>query len=230
MTGVQTCALPISGGARNVDSAEIRRRMLSSEGDSYAQSLRQAKAPLIAQLQARGAAVTSQAEHVINAIMVSATEEDLAWLRSQPGVQSAEFSRIRHTHLNSATAIIGAPAVWSQLGGASRAGAGIMIGMLDSGIDINQPMLSGNGFSVPSGFPKTNASAGTGYTNNKVIVAKNYVCPSSSFSSSCPNSNTSPNGSTYDHSAADGFGHGTGTSATAAGVCVSNAPMTPGAH
>jgi minor extracellular serine protease Vpr len=222
-------ATSLAGNGRNVDSAAIRGRMFSSEGDTYLKALRDAKAPLIAQFQARGGEVISQAEHVINAVMVHATEEDLVWLRSQPGVQSAEFSKVRRAQLNTATAIIGAPTVWAKIGGAANAGAGIKIGMLDSGIDNSQPMFSGNGFTAPSGFPKTNAAAGTGYTNGKVIVAKNYICTSTTFNTSCPNSSTT-NGSTYDHSAADGYGHGTGTSATAAGVCVSSAPLTPGAN
>jgi minor extracellular serine protease Vpr len=207
----------------------MRQRMFSSEGDVYAKSLRDSKAPLVSQMQGRGIEVVSQAEHVLNAVMIGATEEDLAWLRTQPGVQSAEFSAIRHLHLNAATSLIGANTVWNQIGGSANAGKGVMIAILDSGIDINHPMFSGSGFSLPTGkqqFPLTNASTGGTYTNNKVIVAKNYVCPTTS--GSCPNSSTSPNGSTFDHNASDAFGHGTGVASAAAGVCVNNTPLGAG--
>src|ERR1035438_3434983 len=149
------------------DASALRARMFSREGDDYAQSLRQAKAPLVAQLGARGAMVFAQTEHVLNAIMVDATAEDLAWLRQQPGVQSAEFSEVRHADLNTATTLIGAPAVWTQLGGSGNAGHGQMIAVLDSGIDSTIPMFSGSGFTAPSGFPKTNASAGSSFTRSE---------------------------------------------------------------
>jgi hypothetical protein len=112
-TNSRRAAIVVLGGAPVVEHLlatsprSVHERMLSSEGDRYAQSLRQAKAPLVAQLEARGAMVVAQTEHVLNAIMVDATPEDLAWLRQQPGVQSAEFSAMRHVDLNAATTLIG---------------------------------------------------------------------------------------------------------------------------
>lgn len=208
-------------GLQSVDTPTVRARMLSTDGDRYAQSLRSGKAPLVKQLEGRGATVIGQTEHALNAIMVHATTEDLAWLRQQPGVVSAEFSRMRHVNLNTAMALIGAPTVWNQLGGSSNAGKGQMIAMLDSGIDVTVPMFSATGFTMPANFPKTNATAGTTYTNAKVIVAKNYICPTST--TSCPNSSNTP-ASSFDKSGADGFGHGTGTASVAVGNCVST-PM-----
>src|ERR1035438_445770 len=195
-----------------LDSEVIRQRMFANEGQAYAQSLRAAKAPLVAQLQARGVNVMSQTEHVLNAIMISATQADLEWLRTQPGVQSAEFAGIRRIQLNAATTLVGAPAVWNQLGGAANAGKGTRIAIMDSGIDTSEPMLSGSGFTAPSGFPVSSGAQGKTYTNNKVIVARNYLCASTGASTACPNSTTSPNGTSYDHDGGDGFGHGTGTS------------------
>ncbi len=221
------------GTRAEADPAAIHERMLSSEGASYAKSLRDAKAPLVAQLQARGIAVVSQAEHVINAIMIRATDEDLLWLRSQPGVKLAQYLPVRHLHLNTAAALIGAPAAWNQVGGQANAGRGIKIAMLDSGIDITHAMFSGNAFSLPttpppSGgtWPLTNAATGGNYTNNKVIVAKNYVCPSSNTSSGCTNS-TGDTPSSFDYTATDGLGHGTGTASVAAGNCVPSTPLGP---
>jgi uncharacterized protein (TIGR03437 family) len=211
---------PRKADARGVqvpDTTTVRARMFSSEGDQYVQSLRNAKAPLAAQLEARGATVFGQTEHVLNAIMVHAAAADLAWLRQQPGVQSAEFSAIRHVNLNAATALIGAQTVWNQLGGSANAGKGQMIAMLDSGIDNSIPMFSTSGFTTPLNFPKTNATAGSGYTNGKVIVAKNYICPVTT--SSCPNFTGTSAPATFDENASDGFGHGTGTASVAAGNC-----------
>ena len=64
------------------------------------------------------------------------------------------------------------PAAWSAVGGKSKAGAGIKIGIIDSGIDQNHPGISG---SVAHGARRVSRRASTAYTNNKVIVARSYV-------------------------------------------------------
>ncbi len=205
--------------ATSAENENIRVRMFSVEMETYAAGLRRAKQPLITLLQTRGAVVFAETEHVLNAIMVQATEGDLTWLRRQPEVASAEFSAMRRVQLNTATSLVGAPSVWSQLGGAGNAGKGQMIAMLDSGIDNAIAAFSGSGFNAPSGFPRTNASAGATFTNSKVIVAKNYVCPAPT--GSCPNSTNTPPTS-FDRNASDGYGHGTGTAAAAAGNCTAS--------
>jgi subtilisin family serine protease len=76
--------------------------------------------------------------------------------------------------------LINAPAVWSALGGQSNAGAGVKIGIIDTGIDQTHPFLTDNTLAVPAGFPKCDAidsSVGQAdtsclFTSNKVIVAK----------------------------------------------------------
>ena len=62
------------------------------------------------------------------------------------------------TELNKATALANAPAAWAQsaIGGQSNAGAGIRIGILDTGIDIGNPAFNDTGFTAPAGFPKCN--------------------------------------------------------------------------
>lgn len=206
------------GGKRQVDAARVRTRLFSDEGKSRLASIQAHKAPLTAQLQQRGIPIHSQAEHAINAIMLDATEEELAWLRQQPSVKSAQWSGRKHVTLDAAAKLIGAPAVWAQVG-QDQAGHGVKIAILDSGIQIqNGPMFSDSGYAaatLPAGRSATNASTGGTYTNNKVIVAKNYVCPSSVNGSSCPFVTTGA--TVFDHSASDGLGHGTFVASVAAG-------------
>ena len=57
------------------------------------------------------------------------------------------------------------------MGGAPSAGAGIRIGIIDSGIDQNHPGFQDSLLKPPPGFPKGDAT----YTNHKVIVARSYV-------------------------------------------------------
>ena len=57
-------------------------------------------------------------------------------------------------------AVVGAPALWSGLGGGVAAsGDGIRIAIIDDGIDITRPSFSGEGYRYPPGFPKGIASA-----------------------------------------------------------------------
>jgi subtilisin family serine protease len=79
---------------------------------------------------------------------------------------------------------IGAPALWSQLGGQANAGAGVKVAIIDSGIFVTRdasgnyagnPCFDDTGYSLPrtGNFPKGD----TRFTNNKVIVAKTYFRP-----------------------------------------------------
>ena len=71
--------------------------------------------------------------------------------------------------------ILGAPTVWG--GGLTNAGQGLKIGIIDDGIDQAHPYFDPTGFSYPSGFPLGD----TNYTTPKVIVARAFPSPSSTW-------------------------------------------------
>src|SRR5690606_2670305 len=54
---------------------------------------------------------------------------------------------------NDASTFIGADAVWPSLGGRDRAGAGVIVGVIDTGIWPEHPMLADNGLATPDGGP-----------------------------------------------------------------------------
>jgi subtilisin family serine protease len=95
------------------------------------------------------------------------------------------------------------PEVWTQIG-LANAGAGVMIGVIDSGIEITHPGFNDAGFTAPPGFPVAGTTSDLAFTNNKVIVARSYA---SNFEAQDP-----------DPSVRDHVGHGTATAMTAAGV------------
>ncbi len=90
------------------------------------------------------------------------------------------------------------------MGGATVAGEGMKIAILDTGIDITNPLFNDAGFTAPAGFPKFN-NDNARFTNNKVIVAKSFVS----------NSQT----------ADDENGHGTNVAGIAAGDLNTVSPL-----
>ncbi|GBC77532.1 Minor extracellular protease vpr [bacterium HR08] len=72
--------------------------------------------------------------------------------------------------LDTSHALMGAEDLWQAVGGRENAGAGIRIGIVDTGVDFDHPMLQDATLTPPSGFPRANT--GENLANGKVIVAK----------------------------------------------------------
>ncbi|HZS30591.1 MAG TPA: S8 family serine peptidase [Gaiellaceae bacterium] len=71
--------------------------------------------------------------------------------------------------------LIGATDLWGP--DLATAGQGMKIGIIDDGVDQAHPYLNASGFSYPAGFPKGN----TKFTTPKVIVARAFPSPSSTW-------------------------------------------------
>ncbi len=156
-----------------------------------------------AAIELRQGVVIGRVENVSNALIVRISDAGAAGLSSIPGVSKVHAERRFHMLLDHALVLHRAIDAWNQIG-ASNAGAGIKIAMIDTGIDVGHPGFSDASFSAPAGFPIADSMADLAYTNNKVIVARSYA---SLFASPDP-----------DPSAADHVGHGTATAMAAAGV------------
>lgn len=127
-----------------------------------------------------------------------------------------------------ATTFIGADAVWPSLGGRDRAGAGVIVGVIDTGIWPEHPMLADNGIPTPEGGPWAcefgDGSAGDAFEcNDKLIGAYAFLDAYQEFAEE-------PAGaidfcSATGCSARDSDGHGTHTATTAAGSAVDSSPV-----
>ena len=179
----------------------------SSDAQAQMSRIRTAQSSLLAELQRRKVAVGGASQVLVNAIFVRTTPETAAQLLNLPGVVHVVRVPRLHRDLNTALSLVNVPGAWSAItGGVANAGAGIKIGIVDTGIDQNHPGFQDPSLNVPDGFPKGDSN----YTNKKVIVARSYVAL---------DSYTDPASSTPDDTTPrDRVGHGTAIAMIAAGV------------
>jgi uncharacterized protein (TIGR03437 family) len=190
---------------------------------------------LMDELNARGVRITGAANTLLNAVFVAASPEDASRLSSIPGV--IQVTRLNEFRLNldHAVQLINVPAAYTLLGGASNAGAGIKIGIIDTGITASHAAFQDSSLRPPPGFPVCQINFGVyptekfedcgasdaahglpicspgncAFTNNKIIVARSYV--------PVLNSMNPPTSTPDDYSPRDRVGHGTATAMAAAG-------------
>jgi hypothetical protein len=156
-----------------------------------------------AAIQSLGGTVTRRFETLVNGMAVTLTEQAAAQLRQTPGIRGVYPVKRNHILLDHAVNVHRIPAAWQTLSnGQTGAGAGIKIGILDTGIDTTHPAFQGFTTPVPAGFPIMSGSADTTGPNNKVIVWRVYSDP----------------GNVDNTSGVDMNGHGTGVAMIAAGM------------
>jgi hypothetical protein len=184
-----------------------RKELQSAPARRQAQVVATAQTRLRTDLARRGIAITGSVRILANAVFVRVPVERAAELRSLAGVKFVQRLPRMHRHLDQAVQLMGIPDAWNTVGGVVNAGAGVKIGILDTGIDQTHAAFQDPGLSAPAGFPKGDAS----FTNNKVIVARSYVAPLA-LGNGTPQ-DTRPD----DLSARDRSGHGTAVAMIAAG-------------
>ena len=187
--------------------AQSRVALQSAEAQAHLRKIRGAQSLVLAELAARKVRVSATSQVLVNAIFVRIAPEQTSVLKNIPGVKWIQYQPMSKPLLNAAVNLVGVPAAWTAIGGSANAGAGVRIGIIDTGIDQNHPGFNDTGFTAPAGFP----AGDTGYTNNKVIVARSYV--------STLEFSDHPEYSTPDDvTPRDRQGHGTAIAMIAAGV------------
>lgn len=154
--------------------------------------------------------VRTKLKTVANAVSIEAPANDIAAIAALPGVKRVEYVKQMHVTLDASVALIGASAMWERLGGSPNAGQGMKIAILDTGIDVTNPMFSGAGFTAPPGFPRAQEGSES-LVNNKVIVAKSFLARNS----------------VGKRTAEDEEGHGSNVAGIAAGNFGTQSPLGP---
>jgi subtilisin family serine protease len=126
---------------------------------------------------------------------------------------------------NDASTFIGADKVWPSLGGRDKAGQGVIIGVIDTGIWPEHPMLADNGIPHPAGGPWAcefgNGGDDAFACNDKLVGAYAFLDTYRALNAIGAEDFCSAS----DCSARDSEGHGTHTATTAAGSYVTTAPI-----
>jgi subtilisin family serine protease len=153
------------------------------------------------EIERRGRVLES-VDTVANALIVEIEDSEAQALERAPGVKRVRRAREFRLLLDRALPLHRIPEAWSMVG-AGNAGAGVKIGIIDTGIDSSHPAFDDPSMTAPPGYPLTNQESDVEFTNGKVIVARSYT---SLLRRRDP-----------DPSARDRGGHGTATAMAAAG-------------
>jgi minor extracellular serine protease Vpr len=156
------------------------------------------------------AKITSEYFVALNAVAVKLNGAAIGKLAKSDVVQSVEYVTLYHPLMSESYKLINASPAWTEAGGRADAGAGVKVGIIDTGIDETHPFFDPTGFSAPAGFPKCDARDSSShqadtnckYVSGKVIVAKVF--------------NNKLNQSKFDAQAIQD--HGTHVAGTVAGV------------
>ena len=197
-----------------------RIERIRAAAEPYRQHLRQSQAAMRTQIESTHARVTGSVQHLLNGVFVIATPAQAAALRKLPGVKAV--ARIPRYRKADQLSLSNVAAAWNAagVGGQSNAGAGVKIGIIDTGIDQTHPAFQDSTLVVPNGYPICDTQADCAFTNNKVIVARSYV--SDIIYADVPASATdlAAESRPDDLTARDLDGHGTSVASVAAGAPV----------
>ena len=217
--------------------AAAKAARLAPPDGAYRASLRRAQDRFVASLQAvaPGATALYHYDVVFNGVTVRLTPEQASAASRLPGVVAVTREQAVEPLMDASLPLIGAPSAWAdpRVGGQMRAGRGIRIAVIDSGITAAHPFFDDGGFTAPEGFPRSTVTVGdkvipyaadkvAEFTNDKVIVARTYANPENVAAGTDPTVDYDP--------LAKGLGgfHGAHVAGTAAGVSIFGAPGTAG--
>ena len=183
--------------------------------EPYRQHLRQVQAGLRTQIEGQHVRVTGGIQHLMNGLFVVASPAQAAALRNLPGVKSVV--PLRRYRLQDQLTLSNVAGAWSAVGGEGNAGAGLFIGVIDTGIDQTNPSLN-QSLTPPTGYPTADNTADLAFTSSKVIVARSYVQGYLNVADETDTSNPDLQSRPDDYTARDLVGHGTGVASVIAGI------------
>lgn len=144
LAGPSVAEIARQAAERTPDEVKARSRRRLAE-------LRQEHARFDAQLAAKGFRPLARVLRVANAIQVQLPARELPLLRALPGVRDVRPVTIAHVSTERALPRLGVPAAWTAF--APQLGAGLRIGIVDSGLDYDHADFGGAGLAAPVNDP-----------------------------------------------------------------------------
>ena len=178
-------------------------------------------------------AVRIRMQHALNAVVADMTEAQARRIARLPGVLRVEPERMLEQSTDVGPTLIGAPQLWNgSATGSTLAGEGMVIGIIDSGINFGSPSFAA--VDPIDGYTHVNPLGGTvlgtcapggvdqGRCNTKLIGGYDFVCNAPANQCGVTDVREEPG-------FGDTNGHGTHVASTAAGnrrdVVFSGAPL-----
>ena len=158
----------------------------------------------------------------INGFSLSLTQKEAQAVAALPQVEYVQRSTLRPLQTDRGPAFVGAQSVWegNAYTGLPYQGEGMLVGMLDSGINTDHPSFAavgGDGYThhnpFGAGHYLGDCAAGTATCNDKLVGVWSWPVITDSYQGVRP-----PSGEDYN-------GHGSHTASTAAGNVVLHAPL-----
>jgi subtilisin family serine protease len=207
---------PEIAGTNKLDSDSAASQAYLAYAEAHIASFQSALAQAIP-----SAKLVNRYRSVLGGASVILPASELSALSSLKGVKAVYRDEIRHIDTDASPQFIGAPTIWSQLGGQESSGEGVIVGVIDTGVwpehpSFSDPDPSGKAYAPPPGGPydcdfgntAANPDDDPFTCNNKLIGAYTFIDTYVML-------NGLPAGE-FD-SARDAEGHGTHTAGTAAG-------------
>ncbi len=149
-------------------------------------------------------------------------------LAKVPGVVAVQEDALNQKLTDSSTTFIGAPTIWSTLGGQATAGAGVVFADLDSGVWPEHPSFAENPDLPARPQRPGGGDIGCTFGDNPLTPGVDEFECTNKLVGGYPfldTYNEVQDGETYPDSARDSDGHGTHTTSTAAGDIVEHATV-----
>lgn len=184
-----------------------------------------------AQAAATGLKVQEAYSTAYGGVSATVPANQIGGLLKAKGVIAVQADTLEQP-LDDNTSFIGATAVWPSLGGSANAGSNVIVGVIDTGVWPEHPMLAPGSLGAPAGglrgceFGDGTDVANLGPTfqcNNKLIGA--YAFTATYMANTGAGADEFCDPVTKVCSPRDPEGHGTHTTTTAAGDCVDSAVL-----
>lgn len=204
------------------ESAEIAANALA---DTQRVTVENAQNVLMANISSAGIAadVIGRTDTVMNSISVAVSVDSIAQLRALPNVKAVYPVRLYNRLDSNSVPTVGAPQAWAGLipSGLETTGAGVVVSVLDSGIDYTHVALGGDGSFTTLASDRETVADGEpnfGAPTDKVIGGYDYV------GDAFVGDNTPlPDDDPIDCAEALGGGHGTSVAGLIAGEGITDA-------